>query len=785
MSLSRKALPLLCLMALFALGNLRSHGEAKRSFTVADDIRLTYFGDPFLDKAEPIVFSPDGRYFVVHTEQGRLDINRPESSLRVYKIEDVKAFLLHPERKVAPPPVWTFSRATYKDGPVITKLRWLRDSSGFAFLATSETGHDQLFLAELPTKTVRPLTPNDEEVTGFDIRDRDRYVYTVLSSAMEEKIAAESKAVSVVATDRRIFSLLSPAMALKWHDLSELWAVIGKKRIRVEDKSDHKPLAIHWRGQMALVLSPDGLSVLTALTVPTVPASWETLYPPPFRSDPHHINSGSQDPYSFDGWFDVSRYAVVKLETGVIHLLPLGPLGYEADWIGFPYTDWSKDGTRIAVTDTFLDRGVADPDAVPIRPCAAVVDLKENHANCIEPVSGNKVNGDHEEGFRLVTGMAFAPQDKDRVVLKYTYPGDVPGSMAYTRSSDGSWSAEKSRQALTLPDQPIRLSIRQSVNDPPVLIATDNESRQSRALWNPNPWLKDVELGEVTVYHWKDATGRALLGGLYKPPHFIPGQRYPLVIQTHGFSPDDFVPSGIYPTGFAARELAAAGFVVLQVRGCPIRQNPEEGPCQVAAYEAAVKQLVADGLADPDRIGIVGFSRTCYYALEALTTSTVHFEAASITDGVDMGYLQYLMETKEQISDADSVIGAPPFGAGLQDWVERSPEFHMDKVTTPLLVVGVGEGGVLSEWEPYATLSHQNKPVDLLLLKAGSHPLTNPAQRLVSQGSTVDWMCFWLKGEEDPDPAKKEQYERWRRLRDPQGRNQSSKMKGFLANNAY
>jgi hypothetical protein len=29
----------------------------------------------------------------------------------------------------------------------------------------------------------------------------------------------------------------------------------------------------------------------------------------------------------------------------------------------------------------------------------------------------------------------------------------------------------------------------------------------------------------------------------------------------------------------------------------------------------------------------------------------------------------------------------------------------------------------------------------------------------------VDWYSFWLKGEEDPEPAKVEQYKRWRELR--------------------
>ena len=68
-------------------------------------------------------------------------------------------------------------------------------------------------------------------------------------------------------------------------------------------------------------------------------------------------------------------------------------------------------------------------------------------------------------------------------------------------------------------------------------------------------------------------------------------------------------------------------------------------------------------------------------------------------------------------------------------------------------------------WEPYAALRHLGKPVDLIVLAGGTHVLTNPAQRMASQGGTVDWFRFWLKGEEDPDPAKAAQYARWRELR--------------------
>jgi hypothetical protein len=42
---------------------------------------------------------------------------------------------------------------------------------------------------------------------------------------------------------------------------------------------------------------------------------------------------------------------------------------------------------------------------------------------------------------------------------------------------------------------------------------------------------------------------------------------------------------------------------------------------------------------------------------------------------------------------------------------------------------------------------------------------------MVLQGGAVDWFRFWLKGEEDPDPAKAEQYARWRGLKKLQDEN--------------
>jgi predicted peptidase len=168
--------------------------------------------------------------------------------------------------------------------------------------------------------------------------------------------------------------------------------------------------------------------------------------------------------------------------------------------------------------------------------------------------------------------------------------------------------------------------VKQGFDEPPLLVASNKEA--SRVIWDPNPQLKKFELGEATVYKWKDKEGRDWKGGLYKPVNYRAGQRYPLVIQTHGFVESEFRPSGKFPTAFAARALAAAGMVVLQAEeDCPV-VTPEEGPCAVSGYETAVHNLVSEGLVDAGKVGIIGFSRTCFYVMEILTTGSLHLKAA-------------------------------------------------------------------------------------------------------------------------------------------------------------
>lgn len=323
----------------------------------------------------------------------------------------------------------------------------------------------------------------------------------------------------------------------------------------------------------------------------------------------------------------------------------------------------------------------------------------------------------------------------------------------------------------------IQLVVEQTLNNPPTLWMVDKQTGYSSQIWNPNPQFAHIQFGQASVYHWKDRSGYEWTGGLVKPVDYVPGRRYPLIIQMYNFYPDEFMTDGMDPTAFAARELASAGFVVLQVQRKPFHAfNDAEAQEHLEGYRSAIEHLAEDGLIDIHKVGVIGFSWTCWYVENALSKAPNMFAAATIADGVDHSYLSYhlfdISSPALQEQD-DRIIGAEPFGEGLKRWMEFAPGFHLDKVKTPLRIEAINPLSLLGEWEIYSSLAMQNKPVDLIYFPVGTHIHQRPLERLESQQGDVDWFRFWLQGYRDPDPAKRSQYQRWDDLKVRQERSAS------------
>jgi hypothetical protein len=310
--------------------------------------------------------------------------------------------------------------------------------------------------------------------------------------------------------------------------------------------------------------------------------------------------------------------------------------------------------------------------------------------------------------------------------------------------------------------------LRQSLDKAPTLWAEDLNNSDQVEVWDPNPQITEKVSGTTSVYHWQDKDKREWTGALILPYDYRSGVRYPLVVQTHGFNPNEFLADGIWSTAMAAKPLAAAGFVVLQAPDNYEKTGTlEEVKIHVNGYKAAVEQLTNAGIVDPQRVGIIGFSRTCWYVEETLLEQPNFFAAAVIADGVDESYIQYMLARPEfPAMEAERYNGGEPIGKNLETWIKKAPGFRLSELETPLRVQAIGPFSLLSEWEIYASLRIQDKPVDMVYFPRGQHVLQNPAELMASEQGDVDWFRFWLQGYERPNPEDPDQYKRWKHLRE-------------------
>lgn len=745
-------------------------GHPTRLFTVADDIQMSKFMAVASGGAGPVQFSPDGKYFVAVTERGIVETNLLEDCIWVWKTSDVLTFLHDTHHELRPAPVRLIQLAAPK-GPVVRRIRWLEDPSRLMFLGGSVKGGFQLFEANVATGAVHSLTPEDQDVIDYDVRNGNT-AYTVRNLDFTLPENTKNSTPEFI-TGTTLEEVLFPRDRYPERIMNEsnrvvLWAIIAGKRFRVEDSKTHEPVPLYQWGpnfdaSLVFALSPDGDSVVVIRAVNEIPPGWAEYKQKPGVPGSATFSS-TQDFSELNDFSYVKSYVLLNLSTGQLKELVHAPEASFWSWWDARTPRWSSNSQRILLPNTFLPLdGLKPPlrDERMSRPCLTVFDLPTQTAECLLPLKAESEGAAERKyaDFSSPDGRSVFVELDDKKTLHF-------------RETQARWTQDETVQGQqSSAGNGLDIEVKESLNDPPVLFAKDRTSKQGRLLWDPNPQLGTIDLGEASILDWKDKSGHPWQAGLIKPPDFKPGVRYPLVIQTHGFfGKDHFLSYGSLPTAFAARELAAAGFVVVQMPDDldGVMSTPQEAPRHVAGIESVVEKLDAEGLIDPKRVGLIGFSRTCYYVLSALTSSRIKYAAASITDGITYGYWMYLatVDRKHRL-DADQVIGAAPFGSGLQQWIARSPEFNLYKVDAPLLIVTHGPEVTFYQWGEYATLRYLKKPVELFDLGGANyeHVLTSPKKRLASQGSTIDWFRFWLKGEEDPDPQKDKQYQRWRELR--------------------
>jgi dipeptidyl aminopeptidase/acylaminoacyl peptidase len=737
----------------------------KRPYEVRDSIEMSEF-------VERAVFSPDGRWFASVTQRGLLPQGVTEATIWLFDAAEVKRAISRGGAAPVPTPLTRLSAAInggHSDGfgRIILNLRWSADSMSLTYLGRDGRENRQLFRVGLKDRKVAALTPANQDVVDYAFAGNEG-AYLAGPDIIEDKLwsSTDPHAPDIVAgTGQPIDELLYPNSRLNHRFMPmefEIWRIRSGPE-PVVDAGSGKPMRVvgsYYAG--ALALSPDGTRLAVIAHADRIPPAWQTYESPgglegvAFAADPQPADTPVPLAARLNDYTRARQYEVIDLAKGArAHLVEAPVMDFLRGGEDEFHAAWSPDGQSIAVSQTFLppDHG---PRATGWRRACAVAVVSAGAASCLtEP---------RREDEPKVAGVGWEPTGK-RVIVQFTDASTI----AYERRA-GRWSSAGRRQN----PLPLDLTIRQALNVPPALFARDRAGKELK-LFDPNPQLNEIALGEVANYFWKGPRGQDAWGGLVKPPDFSPSRRYPLVIQTHGHNGDDFFSVGYSNTTNAGRALAARGMLVLQVSEPHARSDGTWEEAQERAtevYLAAIDQLAREGLVDPKKVGVGGYSRRGLYVVKALEDAPDRFAAAVVGDSVPGSLFDYYMlvdfrdpQLARQFAEFNA--GAPPYGDGLRKWLERSGGLRTDRIQAPVLVSAAFPTSLMVLWNLYAPLRDQRKPVELQYIRTGSHTFAKPLQVLAHQEMVVDWYDFWLNGHEDDDPAKADQYVRWRQMSPP------------------
>ena len=287
-----------------------------------------------------------------------------------------------------------------------------------------------------------------------------------------------------------------------------------------------------------------------------------------------------------------------------------------------------------------------------------------------------------------------------------------------------------------------------TATQPNEIYALENGSLRELSHQN-DAWLAGVQLGTTEDISFKTKDGNEAHGLLVKPVGYVAGKKYPLLLRIHGG------PNGQDQHAFSfEREIFAAnGYAVLNVnyrgsngRGAKYQQAifANWGNKEVIDLLAGVDYAVASGIADPDRLGIGGWSYGGILT-DYTIASTNRFKAAIAGAG---SALQLSMFGSDQyIYQYENELGPPWKSQDL--WIKLSyPFFHADRIKTPTLFLGGDKDfnvPVIGGEQMYQALRSLGVPTELIVYPGQHHGLSLPSFNYDRLVRYVAWYDRYLK----------------------------------------
>ncbi len=280
-----------------------------------------------------------------------------------------------------------------------------------------------------------------------------------------------------------------------------------------------------------------------------------------------------------------------------------------------------------------------------------------------------------------------------------------------------------------------------------------------------NPEFDKYVMGTSSLIEWRSPNGERLRGALLLPAGYQKGQRYPMVVT---FYPNEALSRQVNLFGLKynittdsvnnQQLLATRGYAVLLADSRLAVGRPMQEI--VRTVMPGVNKVIEMGIADPERLGVVGHSHGGYGVL-AIVTQVQRFKAAVCWAGaanlVSMYGQMDSDGTGHWVAWAEKGLGS--VGGSLWEvrerYIENSPIFYLDQVNTPVLLIQGSSDRITTpnhSEEIFVGLRRLDKEVEYARYEGEDHAFWLYANRVDFCNRLIAWFDRWLKPVEADQP---------------------------------
>jgi dipeptidyl aminopeptidase/acylaminoacyl peptidase len=249
---------------------------------------------------------------------------------------------------------------------------------------------------------------------------------------------------------------------------------------------------------------------------------------------------------------------------------------------------------------------------------------------------------------------------------------------------------------------------------------------------------------------WKSRDGLHIEGVLFLPFRYQPGQRVPLLAELHGGPTGVALAQFPMPRTYPTQAFLENGIAVLQpnFRGSSnygadfrLKNIQSQGFGDFDDVMTGVEMLVRDGIADPNRLGVMGWSYGGFLTAWVIG-HTDRFKAASI-GAPATDWITYYAQSDGPRSTLLTYFGGTPWDKP-ESYSRHSPRSGISNIRTPSLLQ-VGALDINHNNEIYWSLTDRNVPVEYVIYPREPHGFTEPEHQRDVMERNLGWFMRWLR----------------------------------------